>query len=85
MQKPISFNQQCNWWYDNFNCGFKFQKNTTHIYACRHYKAILSTARQSSSAVGIGQFCYTRIIAKSKMLSIANSNKFQQNALTVAK
>ena len=41
------------------NCGFKFQ-NATHTH--RHCQAIWGMARQSSSAVGICQFCYRIII-----------------------
>ena len=55
MHKPRSFNEQCNWLYDNFNCGFKW-------HTCGHRQAIWGMAGQYSSEVGIGQLCYRIII-----------------------
>ena len=43
----------------NFNCGFKFQ-NAIQGYVDTVMQ-LWGMARQSSSAVGIGQFCYIAI------------------------
>ena len=45
-----------------FNFGFKIQ-NATHADTVKQYEVLVYMAGQSSSAVGIGQFCY-RIITR---------------------
>ena len=62
-----------------FKCGFIFKMSCHAIpHIAWHCQAIWGMARQSNSAVGIGQFGYEIMIERWKQLQQGNAKQSQQ-------